>query len=208
MPVTEIAVLVLQDPYTNNSPETVKRMKPIFERMSAIAKNETFRAYREVESPKAIYIFAEWSSIDAHNQAWAPDEGKAVIADVMAFTQPSAMIHINGPMSALPLDAPLVTIGRWPTTKEKKKEFEEFAGAMAPLVAKHAAPYGTAGGWRLDPDETQGVKGEECIQVTGWPSEEAHQGFKASSDWTDSAKETYATFTDGEVKHLHRIALV
>jgi len=208
MPVTEIAVLAVQDAYTNDSPEFVTRTKSILERMSAISKNKTFRVYRQVESPKEIiYVFAEWPSLEAHDQAWASDEGKAVVADFSAFTQLSAMIHVDGPISALPLDAPLVTIGRWPITKEKKEEFEGFAAAMTPVVAKHAAPFGTAGGWRLDLDEAQKAKGEEeYIGVTGWPSEGAHQEFVKGSAWADSGSETYAKFAGGEVIHTHRLA--
>ena len=201
MPVTEIAVLVAQDPYTNDSPEFVTRIESILERMSAIAKNKTFRVYRQVDDPnkvdgpnKDVYFFGEWPSLEAHAEAWASDEGKAVVADCFAITQLSAMAHIEGPMSALPLDAPFVTVGRWPVTKEKKAEFEEFVAAMMPVVSKYVAPYGTAGSWRLDLDETQKVKGEEeYIGVTGWSSEGSHREFFEASTWTDSAsKTTYA----------------
>ena len=40
MPVTEIAVLALQDPYTNDSPEFVTRMNVIPERMNVMSRKE------------------------------------------------------------------------------------------------------------------------------------------------------------------------
>jgi quinol monooxygenase YgiN len=72
MPVTRITVVVFQDPFLNNFPEFITRMKTIREHMNERYLEErtrlTFSVYRQVESLKVLYVFGEWSSLEAHNE--------------------------------------------------------------------------------------------------------------------------------------------
>ena len=187
MTVTELAILTLDDAYLHESSGVVSKLEAIRDRIRSVSQNETLVFHRQIENPQVLYIVAEWPSIDAHNKA--TESGKAVLAELLTIAKPLTMIHIDLPLSAFPLDAPVMSIGRLFVAKERKEEFENFFATAKPLLQEYVAPLTLASGWRMDPSDEQKGKGEEeWILVAGWPTVEKHRDFSKTDTWERYSK--------------------
>jgi len=187
--VTELAILTLDDAYLHESSGVVSKIEALSDHMRSVSQNETFVFHRQVENPQTLYIFAEWPSIDAHNKARATEGVKAVIAELLAIAKPQTAMHIDLPLSAFPLDAPIISIGRHFVAKERKEEFETFFATVKQPVQEYVAPFGIACGWRMDLSDEQEDKGEEeWMLVAGWPAVEKHRDFSKTDMWERYSK--------------------
>ena len=189
MTITELAILTLDDAYLHESSGVVSKLHAISDRIRSVSQNETLVIHRQIENPQILYALAEWPSIDAHNEARATEGVKAVLAELLTVAKPHTTMHIDVPLSAIPLDAPLISIGRHFVAKERKEEFENFFATLKPLLEEYVAPFGIACGWRMDPSDEQKGKGEEeWVLVAGWPTVEKHREFSKTDMWERYSK--------------------
>ena len=189
MTVTELATLTLDDAYLHETSGLISKIQAIGDRMRSVSQNETFVFYRQIENPQTLYFLAEWPSVDAHNEARATEGAKAVLTELFAIAKPLTMIHVDLPLSAVPLDAPLISIGRHFVAKERKEEFDNFFTTVKSLLHEYVAPFTLAYSWRMDLSDEQKDKGEEeWVLVAGWPTMEKHRDFAKTDMWERYSK--------------------
>lgn len=205
MTVTELVILTLDDAYLHESSGVVSKIQAIRDRMRSIYQNETLDFHRQIENPQTLYVLAEWPSIEAHTKASAAEDAQLVIMELLAIAKPLTVMHVELPLSAFPLGAPVISIGRYFVTKEKKEEFYNLFTTVKPLLEEYVVPFTLAYGWRVDLSDEQKNKGEEeLLMVAGWPTVEKHQGFSKTDMWEKYSK-IQETIVGAEVVHATKL---
>ena len=115
-------------------------------------------------------------------------------------TQPD---HVE---ALLPLNAPVMAIGRYFVAAGRKAGYQETFDATRGHLERFTAPLPLAGGWRRDrysPGEEDGEGKEEYVLFSGWDVMERHFAFAESEGFKEFGK--IKSFLEGaEIKHGSR----
>ncbi|CUS09375.1 unnamed protein product [Tuber aestivum] len=174
MTVLEFAIFTLRTPHTPSSPT----------------------------SPNTIYLIGAWDSVPAHNSFLASDENQKLLADAKGVIDVDVMYHAEMDGGAVPLGAPVVSVGRHHVKRGMKTGFEGCFGRVRGVLSGSTGAWEVAGGWRLDEGEGE-EKGQEWLLFTGWESVTQHEEFGRSEKFKEYAE--IREFLEGfEVRHAVR----
>lgn len=160
-----------------------------------------FYWYTQIEDPSIFYIVGSWASVQRHRQEWLPSAANHGLLGGLVIVD--WMFHVKVAQDQLPLDAPVMAIGRHFIKPGAHVEFEETFGSVKHHVANYTAPRGVAGGWRV---EKEAEDQEDWVLFTGWPGSAKHSEFAETPEFKEYASIKH--FVEKiEVKHATKLDL-
>ncbi|PLB53574.1 hypothetical protein P170DRAFT_435172 [Aspergillus steynii IBT 23096] len=203
MAITELALVRLK------SPDDSTTRAGMLAAIEAQAAYSTFPVYllTQIEDPSYVYIVGGWASTATHMQDWIASEiNQKVLTALQDHVEVCWMMHVDidpgEPDGRLPLDAPVLAIGRHFIADGRKEDFGRTFDATKSHLQRFAAPHGVRGGWRIEPQETtaEGVTKEEFVLFSGWTEVAQHDGFAETAGFQEFAR--IKEWLEGaEIKH-------
>ncbi|KAJ5773088.1 hypothetical protein N7457_007984 [Penicillium paradoxum] len=200
MAVTELALLRLktQDP----SPSTKSTLLQAQKLQSEYSGYQVTYLH-QIEDPASFYLLGGWESIEKHTGGgqWTSSEAnQKLLAQLKDSLDVSWVIHLGVDPSAsqIPLDAPVLVVGRLFVEKSRKDMFEAAFQAVESDLGAQTAPFSYCGGWRID----QEGEDEEFVLFTGWKSVKDHKAF-AESEASKGLLKLTELVKDAEACHAH-----
>lgn len=187
MTVLEFAIFTLRTPYTPSSP-TVKSILGNALKALNTASGHPFTLLTQIESPNTIYLVGAWDSVPAHNSFLASDENQKLLADAKDVIDVDIMYHAEMDGGAVPLGAPVVSVGRHHVKPGMKVRFEGCFGRVRGVLSGATRAWEVAGGWRVDEGEGEEEKGQEWLLFAGWESVTQHEEFGRSEKFKEYAE--------------------
>lgn len=207
MAVTELALLHLKNgegiAAASNSDVDSKLRKA----MAAQASYSKYPAYifSQVEDASYIYILGGWASVAAHMEDWIPSSANQEALESLANALEVVWlqhIDISPNASKIPIDAPVVAIGRYFIPSSNKYGYEQTFSDTKHHLEEYIAPRSLDGGWILDSGE-EGK--DEFVLFSGWAAVEDHFKFAESDGFKEFGR--IRGFLEGaEIKHATRWA--
>ncbi|KAL0264205.1 C-4 sterol methyl oxidase [Diplodia seriata] len=197
MTVTELALLRLKsgasfdDPTLRASLQKAKRAMEDFTR-------QPFHYFVQIEDPSYFYIVGSWPSVTNHFEEWIPSPANQDLLELLKDQiSVDFMFHLDVEKPRLPLDAPVIAIGRHSVASDRRADFSHTFGAVKHNVEDFTAPRKVAGGWRI---EKEADEKEEWVLFTGWDEVAQHGKFGESEPFQEYAK--IKEFVSGfDIKH-------
>ncbi|PWW78960.1 hypothetical protein C7212DRAFT_275288 [Tuber magnatum] len=181
MPVLEFAIFALHPPHTSSSP-TVKPILGNALKVLNSASGHPFTPLTQIGSPNKVYLVGAWDSVPTHNSFLASAENQKLLADAKDVIGVDVMYHAEMDRSAVPLGAPVVSIGRHHVRRGMKPAFEGCFQRVREILSGAAGMWEVAGGWRIDEG---GEKGCEWLLFAGWESVTQHKEFGRSERYKE-----------------------
>lgn len=197
MPVTELALLRLKDGVTLTQPTIKARLATAKHAMEAFT-NQPFAYYQQHEDPAFVYLLGSWASVSQHWDEWIPSEANQQLLELLKDdVSVEWMFHVEVDKATLPLEAPVLAVGRHSIKEEKRKEFSTTFDAVKHNLTEATKPWPVTGGWRVEP-ASEGIA--EWVLFSGWEDVEAHGTFGRSDAFNEYAR--IVPFVDEfDVKH-------
>ncbi|OMP82662.1 hypothetical protein BK809_0006972 [Diplodia seriata] len=197
MTVTELALLRLKsgasfdDPTLRASLQKAKRAMEDFTR-------QPFHYFVQIEDPSYLYIVGSWPSVTNHFEEWIPSPANQDLLELLKDQiSVDFMFHLDVEKPRLPLDAPVIAIGRHFVASDRRADFSHTFGAVKHNVEDFTAPRKVAGGWRI---EKEADEKEEWVLFTGWDEVAQHGKFGESEPFQEYAR--IKEFVSGfDIKH-------
>ncbi|KAF4306492.1 putative dimeric alpha-beta barrel [Botryosphaeria dothidea] len=198
MAVTELALLRLKSGASFDDPALRADLQKARKAMEDFTQ-QPFHYFVQIEDPALFYIVGSWPSADYHFQKWVPSSANQELLELLKDKlSVEWMFHIDVEKPQLPLDAPVMAIGRHFIVSDKRTGFIQTFGAVKHNVENFTAPRKATGGWRIE-KETEHK--EEWVLFTGWDEVAHHGKFGESEGFQEYGK--VREFVDGfEVKHV------
>ena len=179
MPILEI----LRLGYRNSGPphlSATQRSNLIKTLSDARAKLKTnSRFYQGVDDETTILIFGQWASLAAHEEFLASDRKEEVLREQETMLSFGEMRHVEGAVSDLPLEAPVMAVQWYSVPEERRLEFEKAVERWKERAAAERGKLGNlVAGWSVDPPRLsgEGVVGRYVL-CTGWENPDAYERF-------------------------------
>ncbi|KAH8424489.1 uncharacterized protein LDX57_002240 [Aspergillus melleus] len=205
MAITELALVRLK------SPDDSSTRSGILAAIEAQAAYSTFPVYllTQIEDPSYVYIVGGWASTATHMQDWiASEANQRLLTALQDRVEVCWMIHVDidpvdwkrlppsagasrpdarEPDERVPLDAPVLAIGRYFIADGRKEDFGRTFQATKSHLQQFAAPQAVRGGWRIEPQETTagGATKEEFVLFSGWTDVRQHEDFGESAGFQE-----------------------
>lgn len=203
MTVTELALLRLKSGASFDDPTLRANLQKAKKAMEDFARLP-FHYFVQIEDPSYFYIVGSWPSAKQHFEEWIPSPANQEVLELLKDQiNVEFMFHIDVESPCLPLDAPVVAIGRHFIASDKRTSFSKAFSAAKHAVENFTAPKKVAGGWRVEKDADDK---EEWVLFTGWDGVAQHGEFGRSASFQDYVK--IKDFASGfDVKHAGRLEL-
>lgn len=170
MPVLELLALRLKP---SVSPTSASLLSDLREVRSALGTSSRF--YSCIGDPSLILILGFWPSLKAHQDFLSSPSKDSILSAQASQTELLWMVHLEvSSPSALPLDAPVLSIARLRAQGGKEEVIGDFHKQSAPKI-REASKWPVFDAWRCDVEE--GHSGGELVVITGWTSKEQHIGY-------------------------------
>ncbi|KAB8071400.1 hypothetical protein BDV29DRAFT_18345 [Aspergillus leporis] len=218
-PVTELALLHIKS--TADVSATRSALLSAAKAQADYAKYPV-HLFKQVEDPSYIYLLGGWSSIAAHLDDWIPGPtNQALMASLMDKLEVEWMIHIdidptplqraerepaaaaeNDQAEAIPLNAPVLGIGRYLIAANQEEAFLNKFQEKKGLLKSYVAPRTLKGGIRVAPKDKSenGAEKEEFVLFSGWGEVQDHLRFAETKEFKEF--KTIMNFMEGaEIKH-------
>ncbi|CEO60495.1 hypothetical protein PMG11_05120 [Penicillium brasilianum] len=198
MPITEFALLRLKE--QEPSAQTKSSLRDVVKEQSAWSKYPV-NFLRQIEDSSLVYLLGGWASVAEHFGDWITSEpNQRLLAELKDAIDIEWLFHLEIDPSAnsIPLNAPVLGISRYFVQASKKDEFENVFTVGAPHLGEYTAPYGYAGGWRIDKEGED----EEFVLFSGWNKVEDHFAFAESDAFKEFGKIKDA-IKGAVIKHVH-----
>lgn len=212
-PVLELALLRILSPFTIS--DTSLRANLTFAKHVLQSNSEnTFYIYSQVENPSYVYLVGSWPTLSKHHTFLASSENKDLLARLKDQIVVEWIFHVDVPLDVIPLEAPVMSIGRYRMAKQEARGYTATFGKVAQYLADYVAPHRWAHGRRID-KELRGDGQRNYIELRdqevyvlfcGWESVERHlefpktEGFQKFSCLSDYLSEA-------DIKHVKRLNL-
>lgn len=207
MAVTELALLRLKNGQGVDAASNSAVYSKLREAMAAQASHANYPAYlfSQVEDSSYIYILGGWDSVAAHMEDWIRSRTNQEILGSLADAVEVVWlqhIDISPKTGKIPIDAPVVAIGRYFIPSSNKSGYEQTFSEAKHHLEEYVAPRSLVGGWRLDStDEGK----DEFVLFSGWTAVEDHFKFAESDGFKEFGR--IKEFLEGaEIKHTRRWA--
>ncbi|GAQ03239.1 hypothetical protein ALT_0560 [Aspergillus lentulus] len=199
-PVTEIALLRLK-----SNPPSASFKALLLEGIKAQAEFSSYPVYlfTQVEDPSLIYLVGGWDSAQQHYDEWIPSAtNQGIMAELSSEMELVGLSHVDGDAARqgeLLADAPVVAVGRYFMSAEKKEGFDRVFEGLQRHLEEVTKPLPIFKGWKVEKEEGK----EEFVLFSGWAEVQQHsesarsegvQEFSKIKEYTDSS----------EVKHMVR----
>ncbi|KAK7544745.1 uncharacterized protein J3D65DRAFT_34741 [Phyllosticta citribraziliensis] len=203
MAVTELAQLRLEPGASLGDPSLKSKLVKATKAMESF-DGHPFYWYTQIEDPSIFYIVGSWTSVQRHRQEWLPSAANQELLELLSgLVIVDWMFHVQVAQDQLPLDAPVMAIGRHFIKPGAHVGFEETFRSVKHHVANYTAPRGVAGGWRV---EKEAEDQEEWVLFAGWPDAAKHSEFAETPAFKEYAR--IKDFVERlEVKHATKMDL-
>lgn len=198
MTVTELALLRLQSGASFHDATLRVKLRKAKLAMESFTQ-QPFHYFVQIEDPTLFYIIGSWLSPTQHFQEWVPSPANQELLELLKDEiRVEYMFHVDIEKAKLPLNAPVMAIGRHFVPSDKRSGFAQTFNAVKHNVESFTAPRNVAGGWRL---EKEGEHKDEWVLFTGWDEVAHHGRFGESDAFQEYGK--IRDFASGfEVKHV------
>jgi heme-degrading monooxygenase HmoA len=197
MPVTKFALLRIKSPTTIDALPLREGLRKAKSAMETFTGNK-FYYLQQVEDPSYVYILGEWASLKQHYDEWIPSqENKDLLEALKDELDVEWLSHLDVPVAQIPLDAPILSIGRHFIKQSTRDAFENCFQTKRKFLDAFVTEGNTAGGWKVD----DGRDGEEFVLFAPWKEVQQHMDFAK-----DDGFEEYATIREfvasAGIKHV------
>ncbi|PWY79459.1 hypothetical protein BO94DRAFT_577135 [Aspergillus sclerotioniger CBS 115572] len=160
--------------------------------------------YTQIEDPTYIYLLQQSTPEQQNTKEFTHPEGVALEWTLrIEINDATQTDYAEAP---LPLNAPVMAIGRYFVATGKKAGYQETFDATRGHLERFTAPLPLAGGWRIDQcsrGEEEGEGKEEYVLFSGWDAVERHFAFAETEGFKEFVK--IKSFLEGaEIKHALR----
>ena len=210
-PVVELALLRIIPPFTITDP-TLRTSNSHARQSLEKHSDNPFHVYTQVEDPAYMYLIGSWPTRAEHLRFITSGVNKELLAGLEAQIKVEWMFHIDVAMNMIPLEAPILSIGRYKMAKRDVHGYAAtFASVQGPLD-EYVAPHRWAHGRRIDPevmDDGRGSKVElkhlvEYVLFCGGKRAEQPSGFAKTGAFEEFGA-AGAHLLDTDVKHAMRL---
>ncbi|KAL4745571.1 hypothetical protein BDW72DRAFT_208097 [Aspergillus terricola var. indicus] len=180
MPVTELACLRLKNNlplgHSDNSALSIKLRAGVKEQ--AKYSNARTSVLSQTEDPSYIYILGQWDSVAQHMEDWVPSQqNQEIMAGLSEGLELVWIQHVdlasNSVDERIPYSAPVVAIGRYSVTAEKRDDFETTFAETKHHLKSFERQRDISGGWSVDRDG-------QFVLFSGWETVEQHYSLAQS----------------------------
>jgi heme-degrading monooxygenase HmoA len=195
-PVTELALLRLK-----STPPSATFKTLLLDGINAQASFSTYpvHLFTQIDDPCLIYLLGGWESAAQHYEDWIPCAmNQGIMEQLGGEMEVVWVVHVDGDaarLGRLLSGAPVVAVGRYCMTAEKREGFERvFEGVQRLLEEVTKLP--VFKGWRVEKEEGK----EEFVVFSGWMGVQQHLDF-ARSEGLQAINEYIESL---EIKHIVR----
>ena len=118
------------------------------------------------------------------------------------------------PLDVIPLEAPVMSIGRYKMAKQEARGYTATFGKVARYLADYVAPHRWAHGRRIDKELRGDGQGnyielrdqEEYVLFAGWENVERHLDF-AKTEGFQQFRSLSEYLSEADIKHVQRLDL-
>ncbi|KAH7045803.1 hypothetical protein B0J12DRAFT_576639 [Macrophomina phaseolina] len=182
MAVTELALLRLRPGASFRAPTLRANLQKAKKAMEDFTQ-QPFHYFVQVEDPTFFYILGSWPSAKYHFQEWIPSPANQELLELLKDQiDVEWMFHLDVEKSHLPLNAPILAIGRHYIAPDKRTGFSQTFNAVKHNLEGFTAPRKASGGWRL---EKEAPDKEEWILFSGWDEVAQHEKFGETGAFQD-----------------------
>ena len=204
MTVVEFAILHVNPGIIPTHPSLLTNLAACKRVMEGFTQRP-FYYLRQREDPSVIYALGEWPSVEFHNTSFVGSPAYRELVTLLApFVGIELLVHVDVDARTLPLDAPVISIGRHSVPPTRLAAFQKAFGEnkqhLDGYVSRDRKP---TGGWRVE----RGDDGcEEWILFCGWETIEEHFGFASTEAFANYSR-IREFIANADIKHAEVIPL-
>ena len=203
MAVTELALLQVLENSSLDHASLRQKFLYAKQTMESFTRR-SFYYYQQAEDPNCIYIIGEWESVDQHRKEFLPSPANQGLLSILAGDiSVQWMFHIHREQQELPLDAPVISIGRYFVHSEWRQSFERVFSEVEHHLTGYTAANEYAWAWRA---EIEKPGKEEFVIISGWETIDQHRGF-AKTEGFKNFQKIEKHLEGADVKHARKLQL-
>jgi quinol monooxygenase YgiN len=194
MTVTELALLQLK----NGLNEKVKRVLGKAKKAMQDYSGRTFYYLQQIEDPACIYVLGEWESLEQHYDGFIPSKlNQDLLEELKDEIEISWLSHLDEPVSDIPLDASVLSLGRHIITASNREAFANCFAENKKFLDAFVTEGKATGGWKLD----EGRENEEFVLLAPWKEVQQHGEFGKSEGFKEYFK-IKEFIAEADIKHV------